>query len=620
MFEKNTLLRALMTAGITTGLAACGGGSSGGSGGETPPSDPPPPSEPEMTGQFVDSPVGGLEYVRSNKGSDVYLTNDNGEFKFQENETVTFRIGQLTLGSSKGSAVISPRNLAPETGATNVARVLQTLDEDGDPTNGITISAEVRSKAAKATTSRNIGETTNLDDIAGEITSLASDTSVALVTAEDAKAHLDETLTSISGSDVTSCSDDSAEKLAVSDFDNLTIGMISEDETLLLNFQSGGTFTEYNSGDNESIGAVTWNGNWEYNSTTERLSLDFINEYEEQDGDEFRICAAGNRIIAEPEDGVSYLYKLNASIKDTRGAGTYLLKFSDGIGAVLTLDADGNLSYFQGDDIPTAGVIYGEGMATIQWSKEANDKLYFLSGQPTRTAIYLDFDEDTGNFSDIGVATATAPILKQVPTEEDLAGKAFLFHSYQDNEVVVFELRKESDGKLRYTSYFNDSYNENDEREAAERREHNWSLTDGLMHLDEEGGTQERWRIALAKTTTYWALQDDEKADEINKIDSVSLSSPLTKESFIGSYSISIPTEDNAVESLTISEGGSCNYSGTGCNWKIDANGKGIITFGAGSDAEGQIWQMANRSNGYIFVMTHRDNLSDVEPGFMTRQ
>lgn len=619
MFEKNALIRAFIAAGMTAGLAACGGGSSGGSGSETPPNDP-PPSEPDMTGQFVDSPVGGLEYVRSNKGAEVYLTNDEGEFNYQENETVTFKIGQLTLGSTEGNAIISPRNLAQETGATNVARVLQTLDEDGDPTNGITISAEVRSKAAKAAQSRNIGETTNLDEISEEITSLASDTSAPLVSAEDAEAHLEETLTSINGSAITSCSDDGAESLTVGDFDNLTMGMISADETLLFNFQSDGKFIEYNSGDNDSIGAVSWEGTWEYNSATERLTLDFINEYDEKDGDEFRICAAGNRIIAEPENGVSYLYKLNTKISDSRGAGTYLLKFADDIGAVLTLSDEGKLSYFQGDDIPTAEVVYGEGMAKIQWTAETNDELYFLSGQAKRTAIYLDFDEDTGDFADIGVATSTAPIVKQVPTVEDLAGKAFLFHSYEDNEVVVFELRTESNGELRYTSYFNDSYNQNDEREDAERREDNWSLTEGIMHLDEEGGTQERWRVALAKTTTYWALQDDENAEEINKIDSVSLSSPLTDDSFVGDYSISIPTENNAVESLTISEGGSCNYSGTGCNWKIDANGKGIITFGSGNDAEGQIWQMANRSNGYIFVMTHRDDLSDVEPGFMTRK
>lgn len=569
-----------------------------------------------MTGQFVDSPVGGLEYLRSNKGAELYLTNDNGEFQYQEGETVTFKIGQLTLGSAKGGATISPRDITSEAGSINVARVLQTLDDDGDPTNGITISADVRSKAATVTTPRHIGETSNLDEISGEITNLSADENLILVSEEQAKAHLDETLASISGSEVTSCSDEGAEQLSASDFDGLTLGMIAEDETLLFQFRSGGSFTEYNSGDNETIGPVTWDGDWKYEAATQRLTLEFINEYDEQDGDEFRICAAGNRVIAEPEDGTGYLYKLNTAIDGDRGAGTYLLKYPDETGAVLSLDQNGALTYFEGESPTSASVDYGTGMATINWTDEANDKLYFLSGQPTRTAIYLDFAETGDSFERIGVAKAVAPIVKRIPDAADLAGKALLFHSDVDDEVVVFELNANG----TYVSFFNDSYNVNDEREAAERREHNWTMTDGVLHLDEEGGTQERWRIALAETTSYWGLKDDENHQEINKIDSVSLSKALTEDSFAGTYDISIPTENNAEEVLTISAGGSCDYSGTGCNWKIDDNGKGVITFGSGNDARGNIWQMADRANGYIFVMTHDTNPEDVEPGYMTRR
>lgn len=617
MFEKNRLLRALIAAGLTSGLVACGGGSSGSSGGgDNPPNDP--PSSTELTGQFVDSPVGGLEYQRSGKGTTTYLTNDNGQFQYQDGETVTFKIGQFTLGSAQGGATISPRDIAQDAGAISVARVLQTLDEDGDPTNGITISADVRSNAAKVATPRNIGATQNLNEgeIAAEITSLSSRQGVTLVSAEQAEAHLEETLSSISGSEVTSCSDEEAEQLSASDFDGLTLGMIAEDETLLFQFRSDNTFTEYNSGDNESLGAVTWEGTWSYDSTTQRLTLSFVNEYEQQDGDEFRICASGNRIIAEPDDGTGYLYKLNTAIDGDRGAGTYLLKYPDETGAVLSLDQNGALTYFEGESPTSASVDYGTGMATINWTGEANDKLYFLSGQPTRTAIYLDFAETGDSFERIGVAKAVAPIVKEIPDAGDLAGKALLFHSDVDDEVVVFELN--ADGT--YVSFFNDSYNVNDEREAAERREHDWTMTDGVLHLDEEGGTQERWRIALAETTSYWGLKDDENYEEINKIDSVSLSKALTEDSFAGTYDISIPTENNAEEVLTISAGGSCDYSGTGCNWKIDDNGKGLITFGSGNDARGNIWQMADRANGYIFVMTHDTNPEDVEPGYMTRR
>ncbi|OJS99269.1 hypothetical protein BEE62_03670 [Marinobacter nauticus] len=552
-------------------------------------------------------------------GTELYLTNDNGEFQYQEGETVTFKIGQLTLGSAKGGATISPRDIASEAGSINVARVLQTLDDDGDPTNGITISADVRSKAASVATPRNIGETANLDEIESEITSLSSNKDAPLVTADQAEAHLEETLSSISGRDVTSCSDAGAEQLSAADFNGLTLGLIDDEETLLFQFRSDNKFTEYNSGDNNR--AVTWNGDWTYDPSTQKLTLEFINEYEEQDGDEFRICSAGNRIIADAEDGTGYLYRLNMTIDGPRAAGTYLLKYPANeanaeLGAVLTLGTDSHLKYFEGEAPTSATVTYGEGEASINWNDESNDKLYFLSGQPTRTAIYLDFAEDDGSFQRIGVAKATAPIVKDKPTADDLAGKSLLFRSNEDDEVVVFELNHDG----TYVSFYNDSYDVNDEREGAERREDNWTITEGVLHLDEDGDTQERWRIALAQNTTYWALKDDENEQEINKIDSVSISKPLIADSFLGTYDISIPTENNAKEVLTISAGGSCDYSGTGCNWSIDENGKGVITFASGSDARGNVWQMADRSNGYIFVMTHDNNRDDVEPGYMTRR
>lgn len=579
-----------------------------------------------MTGQFVDSPVGGLEYLRSNKGTELYLTNDNGEFRYQEGETVTFKIGQLTLGSAKGGATISPRDIASEAGSINVARVLQTLDDDGDPTNGITISADVRNKAAKVATPRNIGETLNLDDIADDITNLSSDENLTLISAEQAEAHLDETLSSISGLEVASCSDEGAEQLSVSDFDGLTLGMIVEDETLLFKFRSDGSFTEYNSGDNETIGPVTWDGNWEYEAATQRLTLEFINEYDEQDGDEFRICAAGNRVIAEPEDGVAYLYKLNDSVDESRAAGTYLLQYPDETGAIMTLKENTDLDYFQGEDAFTAtnALTFGTGTAKIAWGgEEPDDELYFLSGQATRTALYLDFGED-GNFSRIGIAKSTAPILNALPDESDLVGQTLVFRSDEKNYVVIFRFSENNE----YEDIYNDSFNrETGERNAAGVNRGTWGITNGVLKLEEDNGEFEELRVALAKTQMYTGFLSEtvldfndelfELTDDQNRIESISLTKPLTNETFVGTYSIDIPTESQ-VETLVISQGGSCKYSETGCNWSI-VDGNAVITFGNGRDETGYVWQMANRANGYAFVMTRESNPDDVEPGYMTR-
>ncbi|WP_372972643.1 hypothetical protein [Marinobacter sp.] len=615
--KKKTLLQMAIATALTAGLTACGGGSSSSSdsstndGGDTG-GDTTTSSGQELTGQFVDSPVGGLEYTRSDKGGEVFLTSDQGEFTYLEDRTVNFRIGQLTIGSAAGKAVLSPRDLASDAGATNIARVLQTLDDDGNPANGITISAQVRSNAARAATPVNIAETADLDSIEKDITDLVGD-GRQLVSAEDAIAHLEETLTSIQGSEITSCSDEAAGELSASDLNGLTVGAIADDEILLFQFRSDGTFTEFNSGDNPSKGAVTWDGTWAWDTSAQRLALEFQNEYGELESDEFPLCDAGNRLIAEAEDGVGELYRLNKQVKDRRADGTYLLQYPDETGAVMTL-IFGEVEYFEGESMPfSAEITYGEGMTTINWSGESDDELYFLAGMPTRTAIYLDFGEKSGDFQRIGVATATAPITNSLPTVDDMAGKTFLYRNDEDDEVVTIELKQDG----TYTSFYNDSY-ENDVRQAAERREDSWTLTDGVLYLDEDGGTEERWRVALAKTTAYWGLKADENPDEINKIDSVSLAKPLTADSFPGRYSISIPTEKGP-ETLTISEGDSCEFSGSGCNWTIDENGRGVITFGSGQSERALVWQMAGRANGYIFVMTHDDDPSDVEPGYMTR-
>ena len=108
--KKKTLLQMAIAAALTAGLTACGGGSSsssnsssndGGNSGD----DTTSSSGQELSGQFVDSPVSGLEYTRSDKGGEVFLTGDQGEFTYLEGSTITSQIGQLTIGRSTGKNV-----------------------------------------------------------------------------------------------------------------------------------------------------------------------------------------------------------------------------------------------------------------------------------------------------------------------------------------------------------------------------------------------------------------------------------------------------------------------------------------------------------------------------------
>ena len=91
-----------------------------------------------ITGQFVDDPVQGLNYSCSSGSSGV--TNSNGEYVCNAGDTVTFSLGSVVLGSVLvQQAAITPYSLFPDNvdAAINIARLLQTLDADGDPGNGV---------------------------------------------------------------------------------------------------------------------------------------------------------------------------------------------------------------------------------------------------------------------------------------------------------------------------------------------------------------------------------------------------------------------------------------------------------------------------------------------------
>jgi len=120
---KNKIIIGILTIGLIIGFIGCGGGST----------DSPIPSV-KYIGTFVDSPVQGLQYETATLSG---TTDSQGKFYYMTGETVTFKIGNLILGNVKGEYIISPLTLAGDsdmnsisTRATNIARILQTLDEN----------------------------------------------------------------------------------------------------------------------------------------------------------------------------------------------------------------------------------------------------------------------------------------------------------------------------------------------------------------------------------------------------------------------------------------------------------------------------------------------------------
>ena len=135
-------------------LAACGGGGGGAVSTAPPPAPPAPPSPPvppaPPSGIFVDSAVVGFRFATATYNGS---TDQNGTFNYAEGESVTFSIGDIDFPTVAAASVLSPFDLADtddtsDPALVNMARLLQTLDTDGDVDNGITISEDAHTFAA----------------------------------------------------------------------------------------------------------------------------------------------------------------------------------------------------------------------------------------------------------------------------------------------------------------------------------------------------------------------------------------------------------------------------------------------------------------------------------------
>jgi len=77
----------------------------------------------------------------------------DGRFNYVPGVEVAFLIGGIQLGTAEGNNVITPIDLVAEANdadhptVINILRFIQTLDDDGNPDNGITITAVVRDMA-----------------------------------------------------------------------------------------------------------------------------------------------------------------------------------------------------------------------------------------------------------------------------------------------------------------------------------------------------------------------------------------------------------------------------------------------------------------------------------------
>ncbi|NNF15840.1 MAG: hypothetical protein HKN70_03790, partial [Gammaproteobacteria bacterium] len=158
---------------------------------------------PAITGVLLDAPLAGVEW--ENSGGDLSgVTNASGEFQYRQFETVTFKIGGIVLGTAAGAPFVTPVELTGSTNPTDQAAVnqfvlLQSLDEDGDASNGIVISDATRTRAAGTSIDF---KATNFGTLVAAVVAAVGEPGSTVVSESDALQHFFETYLSMGGESV----------------------------------------------------------------------------------------------------------------------------------------------------------------------------------------------------------------------------------------------------------------------------------------------------------------------------------------------------------------------------------------------------------------------------------
>ena len=183
MITKKLLISSTLAALV---LVGCGGGGS---------------SSSASTGYLVDSAVANADYDCTADGSYDKTTGADGSFTCTDMSNVRFRVGNLVLGeihALPSDKHVFPQDLvgvARDTGVNDakvvaMAQLLQSLDSDGNPANGIAIAQEKKAAVAETERAFNPAELTVYQDSASV---------VYRPTHAQAQQHLEQTLQSMSG-------------------------------------------------------------------------------------------------------------------------------------------------------------------------------------------------------------------------------------------------------------------------------------------------------------------------------------------------------------------------------------------------------------------------------------
>lgn len=185
-------------------LTACGGGSGSEPNNVTPTPTPIVIPATIYTGIFIDSAVENLQFKTANESG---YTNAKGEFSYQLNEKVTFSIGDIEFPEILANTTLTPLELfntndINSTSVVNMLRLLQSLDDDGDPDNGIKIPSKAHELAKNLTVDFS---SAGFDQQVADLVLMSGAVNSTLISAEQATYHFQLTLNGTNNGDQTSC-------------------------------------------------------------------------------------------------------------------------------------------------------------------------------------------------------------------------------------------------------------------------------------------------------------------------------------------------------------------------------------------------------------------------------
>lgn len=187
--RKNTLTKLSLTGSALLFAVSCGGGSGATDAAAVNLNQASQNQVQLKTGYFIDSPVEGLEYITENIQS---LTDSFGKFYYQEGDSVTFKVGDTELGTVLAIDLVTPADLVGEgiddddPRVANRLRFIQSLDEDGNPDNGIKISEEIRKKCKKKV---NFNQNVDQFSIDSDVQNVMRESNKTLVSKSEAINH-----------------------------------------------------------------------------------------------------------------------------------------------------------------------------------------------------------------------------------------------------------------------------------------------------------------------------------------------------------------------------------------------------------------------------------------------